>query len=137
MSPEQPKRRLVPLCELIGRERVDAVVHAFYTKLREHADLKRYFAHIPDFAEHEARIADFWWIAMGGKVENRHAVDMVRRHHPLGLDEQAFAQWLAVFDETTHEHLPADLADAWMRMAQAIGANLKRILLTRRAHPSH
>ncbi len=137
MEPQQPKRRLVPLCELIGRGRVDAVVHAFYTKLRQHPDLKRYFAHIPDFAEHETHIADFWWIAMGGKVEKRHAVDMVRRHQPLGLDEQAFAQWLAVFDETTHEHLPSELADAWMRMAQAIGANLKRILLSPRAHPSH
>ncbi len=137
MEPEQPKRRLVPLCELIGRERVDSVVHAFYAKLRQHPDLKRYFAHIPDFAEHEAHIADFWWIAMGGKVEKRHAVDMVRRHQPLGLDEQAFAQWLAAFDETTHEQLPAELADAWLRMAQAIGANLKRILLSPRAHPSH
>jgi hemoglobin len=134
---EQPKRRLIPLCELIGRARVDTVVHAFYTKLRQDADLKRYFAHIPDFAEHEAHIADFWWIAMGGKVEKRHAVDMVRRHQPLGLDEQAFARWLAVFDQTTHEHLPTDLADAWLRMAQAIGANLKRILLSPRTHPSH
>lgn len=137
MEPEQPKRRLVPICELIGRERVDAVVQAFYAKLRQHPDLKHYFAHIPDFAEHEARIADFWWIAMGGKVEKRHAVDMVRRHQPLGLDEQAFAQWLAVFDETTREHLPAELADAWLRMAQAIGTNLKRILLSPRTHPSH
>lgn len=129
MEPEQPKRRLIPLCERIGRERVDAVVRAFYAQLRQHPDLQRYFAHIPDFASHETRIADFWWVAMGGKLASYRTVDMVGRHRPLGLTPEAFAQWLALFDETTHEHLPADLADAWSSMAQAVAARLKENLL--------
>lgn len=118
-----------PLCGKIGRERVDAVVHAFYDKLRADPELGGFFAHVDDFAEHEEHIAVFWWWAMGGRAERKRPFDMKGRHHPLGLTEQAFAQWLAIFHETLRERLPADLAEAWFELARGIGANLKRMTL--------
>ena len=118
-----------PLCGRIGRERVDAVVHAFYDKLRANPELGVFFAHVDDFSGHEEHIAVFWWWAMGGRAERKRPFDMKGRHHPLGLTEQAFAQWLAIFHETLLEHLPPDLAAAWFELAQGIGANLKRMTL--------
>ena len=118
-----------PLCGKVGRERVDAVIHAFYVKLRGDPDLSGFFAHIGDFTEHEQHIALFWWWAMGGRGERTRPFDMRGRHYPLGLNEQAFARWLAVFHETLLEHLPLELAEAWFALAQGIGANLKRMTL--------
>lgn len=118
-----------PLCARIERARVDAVVHAFYDKLRAHPEMSGFFAHIEDFAQHEQHIAVFWWWAMGGRAERQRPFDMNGRHQPLGLTEQAFAQWLAVFRETLGEQLPPDLAEAWFDLAQGIGANLRRMML--------
>jgi hemoglobin len=118
-----------PLCGKVGRERVDAVIHAFYVKLRADSNLSRFFAHIDDFTEHEQHIALFWWWAMGGRGERTRPFDMKGRHYPLGLNEQAFEQWLAIFHETLLEHLAPELAEAWFALAQGIGANLKRMTL--------
>lgn len=119
----------VPLCARIERAQVDAVVHAFYDKLRIHPELKRFFSHIEDFARHEQHIAVFWWWAMGGRAERKRPFDMNGRHQPLGLTAQAFEQWLAIFQETLREQLPQELADAWFELAQGIGDNLKRMML--------
>jgi hemoglobin len=122
------RRSLIPLCDKIGRRQVDVVVHDFYAKVRVHPYLAPFFVGVHDFPTHERHIADFWWIAMGGRVTERHSVDMIRKHYPLNLTPQAFTEWLATFDETVHARLPRELADQWYQMAAAIGANMKRIL---------
>lgn len=118
-----------PLCARIEQERVDSVVHAFYDKLRTHSELSRFFAYVKDFAQHEQHIAVFWWWAMGGRAERQRPFDMNGRHQPLGLNERAFEQWLAIFRETLQEQLPSELAEAWFDLAQGIGANLQRMML--------
>lgn len=118
-----------PLCAKIGRDRVDAVVHAFYVKLRLNREMSGFFFHIDDFSEHERHIAQFWWWAMGGRGERTRPFDMKGRHYPLGLNEQAFATWLEIFRQTLLEHLEPELAEAWFELAQGIGANLKRMTL--------
>ena len=122
-------RKLEPLCGKIGRDNVERVVHAFYDNLRNHPELKLFFVDIPDFESHEAHIADFWWVAMGGRIGDHRPFDMAGRHMPLGLTENAFALWLDLFHETLLGHLPAELAEQWFQMALGIGANLRRILL--------
>lgn len=122
--------RLQPLCDKIGRNKIDIVVHEFYDKLRAHPELQPFFAHIADFTRHERHIADFWWLAMGGRLEARPQFDMVRRHAPLQLHDAALQQWLAVFNETLTQHLSPELAAQWYQMAQGIGANLARMLFT-------
>lgn len=119
----------MPLCGQISREQVEGVVHAFYDKLRSHPELSRFFAHIEDFAVHEQHIAVFWWWAMGGRAERKRPFDMNGRHHPLGLNEQAFERWLELFYETLQEHLPPLIADQWFQLAQGISSNLKRMML--------
>lgn len=124
-----PKRRLIPLCERIGRERVDRQVHAFYAKLRADAQLGPFFAHIEDFSAHERRIADFWWTAMGGRLEQPPRIDMVGRHFPLGIGDADIDRWLAYFKETLYEVMEPALAEQWYRLAEGIAARLRQVIV--------
>ena len=124
-----PRRKIKTLCEKIGRNRVDQVIHAFYTRLRADPVLHSYFDGIPDFTEHETHIADFWWIAMGGTLQQPRQFDMLERHRPLGLTPAVLERWLTLFGDTLAENLPPDLAAQWLQMAVAISANLERHLL--------
>lgn len=125
-----PQALETPLCERIGREAIERQVARFYAKLRVHPELGPRFAHIDDFARHERRLADFWWQALGGRLPSEaRGFDMALRHEPLALDATAFATWQAIFRETLHEHLPADLAEAWMRRVTGIAAGLERMML--------
>ena len=122
-------RKLEPLCGKIGRDNVNLVIHKFYEKLRLHPELKTFFIHIKDFEAHETHVADFWWVAMGGRIGDHRPFDMVGRHLPLGLSEASIAQWLDLFHATLLEHLPPALAGQWFQMALGIGANMKRLVL--------
>lgn len=123
--PSPSHRKLVPLCDRVGRARLDRIVHHFYGRLRRDPVLAPHFAAIGDFAEHEARIAEFWWVAMGGRVAAPAPVDMVGRHQPLGLTAGDFRRWLALFAETVDAELPQPLAGQWQQMARAIAARLQ------------
>jgi hemoglobin len=123
-------RTLDPLCGKIGRERVEAIIHTFYDRLRVHPDLGRHFSQLDP--EHEAHIIDFWWAAMGGRIGEHRPFDMIGRHKPLNLDAAAFTQWLELFRHTLDAQLPPELASQWFQMAQAIGANMQRILSGKR-----
>lgn len=121
-----PRRKLDPLCSKIGRQRVDLVIHAFYASLRVDPDLHGFFDPIQDLSGHEAHIADFWWVAMGGTLAQPRQFDMLARHRALALTPEAFERWLTLFGATLAKYLPADLAEQWLQMARAIAANLQR-----------
>lgn len=123
MSHQSP-RRLQPLCDRIGRGRVEAVVARFYDRLEMDPQLGGYFASLPDLQAHRQRIADFWWLAMGGRLAEPPQVDMIGAHSPLGLGRDDFSRWLALFEETLQQSLPADLANQWLQMAQAVAQRL-------------
>jgi hemoglobin len=128
MTPEHT-RVLRPLCDRIGRERVDRVIARFYERLRTDAQLAPFFARVRDFPEHERRIADFWWIAMGGKVEAPAPVDMLGLHRPMGLRHDDLERWLALFDEVLDAELDPELAQQWRTMARGIGQRLARAVI--------
>jgi truncated hemoglobin YjbI len=67
---------------------------SFYQRLRLDARLSHFFAHIEDFSAHEARIADFWFTAMGGRLASPPQVDMVGKHFPLGIGDADMDRWL-------------------------------------------
>lgn len=114
------------MCERIGRERVDRVIALFYERLREDARLAPYFAHIQDLPTHERQIADFWWIAMGGKLADPTPVDMIGMHRPMQLQQADLDHWLALFGEVVDAELEPELADQWRTMAHGIGERLSR-----------
>lgn len=119
-------RVLRPLCDRIGRERVDRVIALFYERLRADAQLAPFFAHIEDFPAHQRVIADFWWIAMGGTVADPPIVDMLGVHRPMGLRQTDLEHWLALFGEVLDAELEPELALQWMTMARGIAERLRR-----------
>jgi len=128
--PQDPPRRLQPLCEKIGRERLDRTVRLFYERLLADSELGPYFAALPDLDAHIAHIAEFWWTAMGGMPEGEPVFDMIGRHAPLGITEALLERWLLLFEQTVREELPDELADQWVTMAQGVGARLRNIVVS-------
>jgi truncated hemoglobin YjbI len=116
-------RNLHPLCDRLGREQVASVVAAQYRCLRARPDIGTLFAALD--AAHEAKIADFWWQAFGGRLARPVHFDMLGRHRALPLDAAAFDAWFACLD-TALGGLPDALAADWRTAAGGIGATLRR-----------
>lgn len=120
------QRSLEPLAAKISAAQTERVIHRFYQELRQDAELGRYFAHIDDFSKHQKLIVEFWRTAMGERSATPTQVDMIGKHRPLSLQAADFERWLAIFERTLRRELAPELADQWLRMAQAIGATLAR-----------
>jgi len=120
-------RRLQPLCDKVGRARVETTLRAFYRRLFADPMLGGYFASL-DFEAHLAHIIEFWWIAMGGKSERPPTFDMIGRHQPLGITRPELRHWLALFRQTLHEELPEELAVQWSTMAEGIAGRMTGIV---------
>jgi len=112
---------------------IENVIHAFYEKVIQHPTLGVFFAHIEHFSEHEKRIVDFWWISMGGKLEQPPKIDMIGKHFPLGIKQADLETWLALFSETLEQQLTENKAIFWMDKAMVIGARLKQIVIDNQA----
>ncbi len=118
-----------PLCEQISYQQVAQVVKAFYKKLLVHEQLGHFFDHIDDFASHEERIVNFWWMSMGGKLDNPPKIDMIGKHFTLGIKAKDLETWLGIFSETLGENLDPEPAKRWMDKALQIAARIKQIVI--------
>jgi hemoglobin len=118
-------RKLEPLCDKIGYDRVAAVVHDFYRRLRADEELGPVFAAIGEREAHEEKVIAYWWLAMGGRMAEPPVVDMIGAHARVGVSEAQLQRWLALFGETLRDHLESDLADQWAQMARAVGDKLR------------
>lgn len=110
-------------------DEIGVVVRAFYRKLLRHPQLSPFFQHIEDFSEHEQRIVDFWWVSMGGKLQQPPKIDMIGKHFPLGIKDEDLQLWLALFSETLAESLTDRKARYWMDKVMTIAARLKQIVI--------
>ena len=114
-------------------EEIRLVIHGFYEKAIKHPQLGHFFEHIDDFAEHEQRIVDFWWISMGGKLEQPPKIDMIGKHFSLGIKDEDLQVWLALFSETLGQNLSQQKATFWMHKVLTIAARLKQIIIDHQA----
>jgi hemoglobin len=121
--------------EALRRPQVDAVVRSLYARLRQDPVVGPLFAAIEPGGEHEARIADFWWVSFGGTPEQPRRFDMLAKHRALALTEESFGIWFAHLQASVDENLSAEQAARWMQRAQDIGAQLRRYTLGGE-HPS-
>lgn len=109
----------------VSADQIDAVVRAFYARVRKDPELGPVFAvHVSDWTSHEERIARFWRNAiLGEKVFDGNPM---QKHRAAGnVEGMHFPRWLALFDETVHHELPPDTAEAWSELAHRIGRSLK------------
>ncbi len=119
----------VPKFDITAGE-IDALVAEFYRRIRAHPGLGPVFARAitpedgPEWRVHEAKIAAFWRNAVGidrsydGNPMQVHVAN--RDVHP-GM----FSTWLALFDVTAHDVLPAEKADKIHALATRIGAGMR------------
>jgi len=110
-------------------EEIEQVISAFYKKVIGHPQLGHFFESIEDFTSHEQRIIDFWWVSMGGKLEQPPKIDMVGKHFSLGIQSNDLEVWLAIFSETLAENLSEEKSRYWMDKVLTIAARLKQIVI--------
>jgi truncated hemoglobin YjbI len=116
-------------CNGPWRAQVDAVVRSQYAFLRRDAVVGSLFAQIKPGGEHEAKIADFWWSSFGGRPKQPRSFDMLAKHRALNLTAEAFTIWLCHLRTAVDAHLAPEHAAMWMKRAELIGVNLKRLTL--------
>lgn len=115
-------------------EEIARVVAAFYARVRAHPGLGPVFArHVTDWPAHEALVAAFWESAILGRPGYRGSPLKVHRD-ARDVRPGMFSPWLALFDMTLREELPAETAEAWSVLAHRIGRTLRAGATERETH---
>ncbi|GGR47004.1 hypothetical protein GCM10008959_05090 [Deinococcus seoulensis] len=117
-----------PLEEVGGVAAVREVVTAFYVRARADDLLGPVFAaHVEDWPAHLERVTDFWVTLLGGEP-GRAAWrgNLNAAHAGLGVRAAHLNRWLALWDETARDLLPADAAALLSARAAVMGERLGR-----------
>ena len=122
-------RKLEPLCDKIGAERIHAVIDDFYRRVAADPEIGHYFERIEDFPDHVNRIADFWYMNLGGRLEHPPTIDMVGTHAPLNLTEADLAVWMHHFKTATEDHLEPPLAAEWQQLAEGVASRMREDII--------
>jgi hemoglobin len=89
----------------LDEDRLTALVHRFYDKVRVDAVLGPIFAeHIADWGPHLAKMVDFW--SSVALMTGRYHGAPVVKHAGLPVDRAHFDRWLTLFRETAHQTCP-------------------------------
>lgn len=112
------------IADAIGQARVAAVVDRFYDRIREHPTLAAPFAVVEDWSAHKAILTHFWWVTLGGPRYLPYHYEVARKHAESGFTPALLVDWLALFRDTVHALLPAELAAGWIERAERIGLSL-------------
>ena len=123
MSLVKPSIR-TPLAHQIGRESIDKVVDDFYDRIQNHPTLSKPFSIVTHWKEHKEKIAEFWWVVLGGIPNSPYKYDPVNKHFAAGFTQELLEDWKALFFEVLSQHLPLNLAQAWQSRVELIGGNL-------------
>lgn len=112
--------------DAIGLGTIRQVVDEFYARVGLDPVLGPRFAVVEDWNEHRARIAHFWWVALGGKPYVAYRYRVVHTHRVLGVQDAEVEHWLALFADCVRSALPEPLAEAWLHRARAMGGSLSQ-----------
>ena len=123
MSLVKPFER-TPLAHQIGRESIDKVVDDFYNRIQMHSTLSKPFSIVNHWTEHKEKIAEFWWVVLGGMPNSPYKYDPVNKHFAAGFTQELLNDWKALFFEVLTNHLSIDHAQAWQSRVELIGGNL-------------
>jgi hemoglobin len=113
------------------------VIQRFYIKAQQHPSIGHYFEGIDNFSSHEKKISEFWWLALGGKVDDlpdgAPSIDMINIHIALSINADDLKIWLGLFEQTLFEKLEMDLASAWQIKLHEIANHLKALAIDGKA----
>lgn len=114
------------LAEKIGRDAVNLVVDDFYNQVQTHPTLSKPFSIVEDWDTHKEKIADFWWVVLGGLPNSSYKYDPVTKHFSAGFTRELLEDWKALFFNVLSEHLAPELVQAWQARVELIGDNLSK-----------
>jgi hemoglobin len=123
----------------IDEASIERLVRTFYGRARADDLIGPIFAaNVADWDHHIARIRDFWSSIMlrTGHYDGRP----LRPHLLLSLNPEHFDRWLALFEQTAREMLPAEIAAAFLDRARRIADSFEMGIATTRgqiAAPRH
>lgn len=113
------------IAQVIGLDEVKVVVDDFYNRIQRHPTLARPFQVVADWPEHKAHLTHFWWVTLGGAPYRDRPYKIAEVHEAAGFTTPLLKDWLALFEETLHDHLAPEMAQLWLRRATKIGATLQ------------
>lgn len=103
---------------------ITRLVHAFYARARTDWLLGPVFeAAVKDWDAHLDTLVRFWCSVLLRAGSYRG--NPMAEHRPLGLDDQHFARWLALWDATARDVLPGAQARHVFETATRIGRSLR------------
>jgi hemoglobin len=126
MTEVSPNPRRQPLHPLIDEAMVKALVHGFYAKVREDAELGPIFARVigEDWDSHLAKMCDFWSSVM--LMSGRYKGNPMLAHLRLKMITPAhFQRWLALFRAAATEICPPEAASLFIDRAENIARSLQ------------
>lgn len=114
---------------------VEALVHAFYAKVRKDDVLGPIFnAEIDDWDEHLDRLCAFW--SSVALMTGRYKGKPVPAHAKLpGISSGHFARWLALFAETARQICPPAAAGFFIDRSERIAQSLQLAIAVHRGEP--
>lgn len=123
----------------LTEEKITAFVRTFYERAREDDLIGPIFnEQVADWDHHIVQISDFWSSMMlrTGRYNGRP----MRPHLMLPLQGAHFDRWLALFETTTREFFPNDVAEGFLMRARRIADSFEMSLASMRgeiARPRH
>lgn len=116
---------------------LERLVHAFYARVREDAELGPIFnAAITDWPEHLEKLTAFWSSVM--LTSGRYKGQPVPAHmkHRDRINSALFDRWLALWGRTAHEMMSPAAAAALEGKAARIAESLKLAMFFRIRDPA-
>ena len=114
------------LANVICRDAVNRVVDDFYNQIQTHPTLSQPFSVVTHWDKHKEKIADFWWVVLGGQPTISYRYDPVNKHFAAGFTGDLLSDWKDLFSKVLATHLTPDLAQAWQTRVDLIGENLSK-----------
>ena len=121
----KPSER-ISLAEKIGRDAVNLVVDDFYNQIQTHPSLSQPFSVVTSWDKHKDKIADFWWVVLGGQPNSSYKYDPVSKHFTAGFNDDLLSDWKELFVKVLTAHLAPNLAKEWQARVELIGENLSK-----------
>lgn len=125
MTPLKPQEKIT-LADRIGYDNVFRVVNDFYDLIQTHPTLAGPFGSVAHWDEHKFKIAQFWFVVLGGKPTAAFRYDPVAKHFAAGFTGELLHDWKTLFHSVLLRHLDPALAEAWFERVELIGENLQR-----------
>ncbi|WP_184475377.1 group III truncated hemoglobin [Rhizorhapis suberifaciens] len=116
----------LPVSNHIDEAALEMVVNHFYQRIRADAELGPVFnAAIDDWPEHLKKLTAFWSSVM--LTSGRYKGNPMAAHlkHGEQITPELFERWLGLWNETTDDLLPAQVASALQEKAARIAESLK------------